>query len=111
MDIVVEEDVPAKARALGERLREHLTALSERFDLIGDIRGRGMLVGVELVRDRDTKEPAFAEGNAIGRQCFEAGLIFSVRRGGSVLRFVPRPPPPSPRSTRPWRPSPRSSKR
>lgn len=89
IDIVVEEDVPAKARALGARLREHLTALMERYEIIGDLRGRGMLVGVELVKDRDTKEPAFEEGNEIGRRCFEAGLIFSVRRGGSVLRFVP----------------------
>ncbi|MEU5425634.1 aspartate aminotransferase family protein [Streptomyces olivoreticuli] len=89
IDIVVEEDVPAKARALGDRLREHLTALMERYDIIGDLRGRGMLVGVELVEDRDTKEPAFGTGNEIGRRCFEAGLIFSVRRGGSVLRFVP----------------------
>ncbi|MEU3751583.1 aspartate aminotransferase family protein [Streptomyces olivoreticuli] len=89
IDIVVEEDVPAKARALGDRLREHLTALMERYDLIGDLRGRGMLVGIELVEDRDTKEPAFEAGNEIGRRCFEAGLIFSVRRGGSVLRFVP----------------------
>ncbi|MFF7249403.1 aspartate aminotransferase family protein [Embleya sp. NPDC008237] len=89
IDIVVEEDVPAKARALGRRLREHLTALGEKFDLIGDIRGRGMLIGIELVRDRDSKEPAYDEGNEIGRRCFEAGLIFSMRRGGSVLRFVP----------------------
>ncbi|RLU87513.1 aspartate aminotransferase family protein [Streptomyces griseocarneus] len=89
VDIVVEEDVPAKARALGIRLREHLGALMERHEIVGDLRGRGMLVGIELVRDRDTKEPAYEEGNEIGRRCFEAGLIFSVRRGGSVLRFVP----------------------
>lgn len=89
VDIVVEEDVPGKARLLGERLREHLSALMDRFDLIGDLRGRGMLVGIELVRDRGTKEPAYTEGNEIGRRCFENGLIFSVRRGGSVLRFVP----------------------
>ena len=46
-------------------------------------------MGIELVRDRFTKEPATAEGKAIAKHCFENGLIFSVRRDGSVLRFVP----------------------
>lgn len=89
LDVVVEEDVPGKARQLGERVLAHLRALAERYELIGDIRGRGMLTGVELVRDRVTKEPATDEGREIGRRCFEQGLIFSVRRGGAVVRFVP----------------------
>jgi 4-aminobutyrate aminotransferase-like enzyme len=46
-------------------------------------------MGVELVRDRYTKEPATTEGKAVATQCFDNGLIFSLRRGGSVLRFVP----------------------
>jgi 4-aminobutyrate aminotransferase-like enzyme len=41
------------------------------------------------VTDRVTREPAFDEGRAIGRQCLEDGLILSVRRKGSVFRFVP----------------------
>ena len=45
--------------------------------------------GIELVRDRESKQPATEEGRAIGKACFEQGLIFSLRRGGSVLRFVP----------------------
>ncbi len=57
--------------------------------MIGDIRGRGQLTGVELVRDRATKQPATDEGRRIGKLCFGRGLIFSLRRGGSVLRFVP----------------------
>ena len=48
-----------------------------------------MLLGIELVRDRETKEPATTEGRAIARHCLENGLIFSLRREGSVLRFVP----------------------
>jgi 2,2-dialkylglycine decarboxylase (pyruvate) len=61
----------------------------QRYEMIGDIRGRGQLIGVELVRDRAGKEPATDEGRAIGAYCFERGLIFSLRREGSVLRFVP----------------------
>ena len=52
-------------------------------------RGEGQLIGIELVRDRGSKQPATEEGRAIGEACFERGLIFSLRRGGSVLRFVP----------------------
>ena len=70
-------------------MHERLGAHMQRYEMIGDIRGRGQLTGVELVRDRAGKEPATEEGRAIGAYCFERGLIFSLRRNGSVLRFVP----------------------
>jgi 2,2-dialkylglycine decarboxylase (pyruvate) len=89
LDVVQQEDVPAKARTIGSHMRERLEAFQQRYEMIGDIRGRGQLMGIELVRDRHTKEPATAEGRSIGQFCFESGLIFSIRREGSVLRFVP----------------------
>jgi 2,2-dialkylglycine decarboxylase (pyruvate) len=70
-------------------MHERLDALQQHYELIGDVRGQGQITGIELVRDRHTKEPATDEGRAIGKACFEQGLIFSLRRGGSVLRFVP----------------------
>jgi 2,2-dialkylglycine decarboxylase (pyruvate) len=89
LDVVQQEDVPAKARTIGFRMRERLGALQQRYEMIGDIRGRGQLMGIELVRDRHSKQPATTEGRKIGQYCFEHGLIFSIRREGSVLRFVP----------------------
>ena len=89
LDVIEEEDVPAKARAIGAAMRERLEALQQRYEIIGEVRGRGQLMGVELVRDRRTKEPAYEEGRRIHKTCFEAGLIISLRRNGSVLRFVP----------------------
>ena len=89
LEVLEREDLPAKARQLGSYLKSKLNELSERFEIIGDVRGRGLLQGIELVRDRHSKEPATTEGKAITEQCLKAGLIFSVRRGGSVLRFVP----------------------
>jgi 2,2-dialkylglycine decarboxylase (pyruvate) len=89
LDVVEQEDVPVKARAIDKQISERLQALQQRYELIGDIRGRGQLKGVELVRDRHSKEPATEEGRSIGKHCFEHGLIFSLRRNGSVLRFVP----------------------
>ncbi|MEX2645957.1 MAG: aspartate aminotransferase family protein [Gaiellaceae bacterium] len=89
VDLIVREDLPAKARAIGLYWRARLDELAARHELIGDIRGRGLLQGIELVRDRDSKEPAYEAGKVVERHCLAAGLLFSVRRGGSVLRFVP----------------------
>lgn len=89
LDVIEEEDVPAKARAIGAHLKERLLALAQQYEMIGDVRGRGLLQGVELVRDRQAKTPAQEAGRAIAEQCLAQGLIFSQRRGGSVLRFVP----------------------
>ena len=77
------------AQRIGAHWREHMERLARKHEIIGDIRGRGLLQGIELVTDRLTREPAFQEGRAIGRLGLENGLILSVRRSGSVFRFVP----------------------
>ena len=89
LDVVEQDRVPEKARKLGNHLKSKLLALAERFEIIGDVRGRGLLQGVELVRSRETKEPATEAGPQIAAHALLEGLIFSVRREGSVLRFVP----------------------
>ena len=89
IDIILEEILTDVAQRIGTYWREHLERLASRHEIIGDIRGRGLLQGIELVTDRATREPAYAQGREIGRQCLESGLIMSLRRGGSVFRFVP----------------------
>ncbi|PKB81146.1 MAG: hypothetical protein BZY88_07010 [SAR202 cluster bacterium Io17-Chloro-G9] len=89
IDIILESSLVDVAKELGEYWNGHLQRLAQRHEIIGDIRGRGLLQGIELVVDRVTKEPAFQAGQDIGRICLENGLIFSLRRGGSVIRFVP----------------------
>ena len=89
LDVVEQDRVPERARKLGGYLKSKLLALADRFEIIGDVRGRGLLQGVELVRSRETKEPATEAGPQIAAQALNQGLIFSVRREGSVLRFVP----------------------
>ena len=89
LDTLEGEGLAGVARRLGDRLKLKLQGLAERFEIVGDVRGRGLLLGIELVRDRETKEPATTEGRAIAQRCLENGLIFSLRREGSVLRFVP----------------------
>lgn len=89
IDIILEETLVDVANRLGAYWREHLNRLAQRYSIIGDVRGRGLLQGIELVEDRETREPAYEAGARIGRLCLENGLIFSLRRRGSVFRFVP----------------------
>ena len=89
LDVVEQDRVPEKARKLGGYLKAKLQGLAERFELIGDVRGRGLLQGIELVHSREAKEPATDAGPRIAAHALREGLIFSVRREGSVLRFVP----------------------
>ena len=89
IDIILEESLLDVAKKIGDYWRGRIEDLAQRHQIIGDIRGRGLLQGIELVKDRATKEPAYQEGQRIGRLCLENGLIFSTRRGGSVFRFVP----------------------
>ncbi len=89
IDIILEGVLVDVSQRIGAYWRDHLERLAHKHEIIGDIRGRGLLQGIELVDDRLTREPAYQEGRAIGRLCLENGLILSVRRNGSVFRFVP----------------------
>ena len=89
IDIITEEILVDVSQRIGSSWREHMIRLARKHEIIGDVRGRGLLQGIELVKDRETREPAYDQGRAIGRLCLENGLILSVRRGGSVFRFVP----------------------
>ena len=64
--------------------------MKERFDLIGDVRGLGLLIGVDLVRDRETREPARKEAMKVAWRAWERGLVMiSFGRFGNVLRIAP----------------------
>jgi 4-aminobutyrate aminotransferase / (S)-3-amino-2-methylpropionate transaminase / 5-aminovalerate transaminase len=64
-----------QAAALGHKVREACLKMQDRFDIIGDVRGLGPMIGMELVKSRDTKEPAGAETSEVIRRCREKGLI------------------------------------
>jgi len=63
------------ARKLGDNLRERLLDMQKRYEIIGDVRGLGPMIGMELVKDRESKEPAPDETKQIATRCFEKGLI------------------------------------
>ncbi|MES1220515.1 MAG: aminotransferase class III-fold pyridoxal phosphate-dependent enzyme, partial [Bacteroidota bacterium] len=69
-------------------LRKTFGELKEKYPLIGDVRGLGLLWGVELVKDKNTKEKAVAEAEAVMYECLKNGLSFKVSQG-NVLQLCP----------------------
>ncbi|HVZ43850.1 MAG TPA: aspartate aminotransferase family protein [Ramlibacter sp.] len=93
LDVIVEEDLPGRAARIEERMKAAFRDMAKRYDIIGDIRGRGVLLGMELVTDHETKAPANREAAEIDRLCLKNGLIIQLRGTGpgrrNVFRFVP----------------------
>lgn len=93
LDVLREENLVARAAELGDYLFAGLHALQERHPEIGDVRGRGLLAGVELVTDRATKEPASALGAAVTAECLRLGLSMNIVKGDgsqtNCLRLAP----------------------
>jgi 4-aminobutyrate aminotransferase-like enzyme len=90
--IIEEEKLLERCGVLGERIVGRLNAFKEKYSLIGDIRGVGLMIGIELVRDRKTKEPAVEETQAFAKEALERGLVLgtSLYRGlGNVLKIKP----------------------
>jgi 2,2-dialkylglycine decarboxylase (pyruvate) len=93
LDIIVEEDMPGRAARIEQRIKAAFAEMAGDFELIGDIRGRGVLIGIELVADRERKTPANAEAKEIARLCQENGLIFQLRGVGDLLNVIRLVPP------------------
>src|SRR2546426_1474182 len=94
IDVIEEEGLVEQARLRGEYLMAGLRELQQHHEQIGDVRGKGLLVGVELVEDRTTKEPADALGGAVGDECLRRGLSMNIVRstGGMLNCFRMAPP-------------------
>jgi 2,2-dialkylglycine decarboxylase (pyruvate) len=91
--IVVEEDMAGKAARIERRIKAGLAEMEKEFELIGDVRGRGVLIGIELVANRETREPANAEGAKVAAYCLEKGLIFQMRGARNMLNVIRLVPP------------------
>ena len=75
IDVLQRDDLAANAADVGGYLTEKLLEMKARHPLIGDVRGKGLLLGVELVADRRTREPAEMDARRLAYRCFELGLI------------------------------------
>lgn len=85
---LLEEELMDNAAEVGEFLMSALQKLQHKHELIGDVRGKGLMIGVELVKDRDTKERAVAERNAVVQACFRRGLLV-LGCGENTVRLAP----------------------
>ena len=92
LETIRKEHLIERARNTGAYLRSRLQELQSRYEAIGDVRGEGMLLGVELVKDRESREPFHQLGAMTTKKCFELGLSMNIRRRperGSVWRIAP----------------------
>jgi 4-aminobutyrate aminotransferase-like enzyme len=87
LEVILEEGLVERSAHLGDLLLARMAEMMERHPLIGDVRGKGCLLGIELVRDRVTKEPADAEGHLVYQKAFAKGLAWIP--AGNVLRMSP----------------------
>jgi 2,2-dialkylglycine decarboxylase (pyruvate) len=92
LETVEKEKLIARARKMGAHLRENLESLQQKYEAIGDIRGQGLLMGIDLVKDRESREPHLELGDITTRRCMELGLSMNIKRRperGAVWRIAP----------------------
>ncbi len=92
VEIVVRDRLEERARELGAYMKGILLDLQQRHEAIGDVRGRGLLLGIELVEDRHGRNPAHELGHAVGRRCIELGASLNIARQASAHIFRIAPP-------------------
>ncbi len=92
LETIEQEKLLQRSRDMGDYLATGLADLQSRHEEIGEVRGMGLLRGIELVKDRETREPNHALGALTTRRCLELGLSMNIRRRperGSVWRIAP----------------------
>ncbi|MCX5493710.1 aspartate aminotransferase family protein [Kaistia dalseonensis] len=92
LDVIERDGLVEQAVMRGDRLREGLLMLKQRFECVGDVRGRGLLLGLEIVTDRQTKAPGFELGAEIMEQAMLRGLSMNIVKlpgMGGVFRIAP----------------------
>jgi 4-aminobutyrate aminotransferase-like enzyme len=87
IEVIEEEDLCARAAHLGELLLSRMRLMQEKYSIIGDVRGMGCLLGIELVKDRQTKEPFEQAGRVVYQKAFRKGLAWIP--AGNILRMSP----------------------
>jgi len=78
LDVIRDEELQANAFAVGAYLKQELMGLGARHSLVGDVRGEGLFIGIELVRDRQTLEPADRAAATMIEQMKERGVLLST---------------------------------
>ncbi|MFI6767240.1 4-aminobutyrate--2-oxoglutarate transaminase [Streptomyces sp. NPDC050355] len=89
LETMREQDLNAKALRIGEVMKARLTAIAEKYDVIGEVRGRGAMIAIELVKS-GSKDPNPEATGALAKACHQEGLlVLTTGTYGNVLRFLP----------------------
>jgi 4-aminobutyrate aminotransferase len=88
--VITAEKLPENAEKVGVYMKKRFQEMAEEHQLIGDVRGKGLILGVELVRNQKTKEPARIEGTKLCYRAWELGLIITcVGIYSNVIEITP----------------------
>jgi len=87
IQVIEEEQICERAEHLGDILMRRMVEMKERYPIIGEVRGKGCLLGIELVKDRATKEPFEEAGQMVYQKAFRKGLAWIP--AGHILRMSP----------------------
>ncbi len=89
LEILFEDNLLDRSRQLGQILQKRFAELANRHEIIGDVRGKGPMLALELVNDRQTKEPATEAAKRLTQICYDKGLvILSCGNFGNVIRTL-----------------------
>jgi 4-aminobutyrate aminotransferase/(S)-3-amino-2-methylpropionate transaminase len=89
MEILLDDGLLQQAEELGKTVLDRFQSFQEKYEIIGEVRGKGPMLGMELVRDRESKEPAPQEAKKLCQICYEKGLILlSCGNSGNVIRTL-----------------------
>ncbi len=89
LEVLTADGLLRRAEALGQEIRKRFDALQKRHELIGDVRGKGPMLAIELVKDRVSKAPAADETKKLVQRCYEKGLVLiSCGNLGNVIRTL-----------------------
>lgn len=92
LDVLIRDRLDVRAQTAGQLLRTGLLDIARRHEVVGDVRGRGLLQGIELVTDRETRTGADELGSEVTRRCYELGLHMNVVQlpgMGGIFRIAP----------------------
>lgn len=89
LDILFEDRLIDRSKQLGEILHKRFTEMMSKYEIIGEVRGKGPMLALELVKDRETKEPATDEAKKLTQICYDKGLVLlSCGNFGNVIRTL-----------------------
>ena len=88
LDVIEKEGLLRNSQEVGEHMRKRMADWPKKHKIVGDVRGRGLMIGVEIVKDQTTLEYGASERDRIVEQAFERGVLF-LGCGPSTIRIAP----------------------